>query len=353
MPLFVDTITFNINTATATNDALNIREDLNNAIVLPEYVRGQRSEPAAYARDPIVADGGNVLLDVTFTGGPAGATVPVRAQANLGASLGSVPALNVVFDGAGNAQAQFTLAPGWNAATPVSRQQITWTWEYDPAGGTNFQVFDTTQHIIYVVLDIPAAPWTQVPSTQEPWVIALDWACVFAGGATNATQATSNLTTAINGCGATYTPMTMFGWINYNLSGFLAAVAGPPFTMNCTDCADAVTTFANLVGATRIEGRFDNMVTHPILPIGGNAAVGAAWQTQNWAYHEICWAAFNANSTIWDAALRLYNAGNPLGDLPADMPFLSPAVLATDYLPRLVNTGPATLAAAGTHRPVV
>lgn len=350
MPLFVQTITFNID-ANPASSALNMRENYANAIVTPEYSRGVRSEPALYARDPVVAAGNAVRLDVTFTGGPAGATVPIRAVAAPGTILGAIPATPVTFDGAGNAAIQFALNPGWTAGTGVTRQQVTWTWEYDPGGG--FQNFDTTQHIIFVVLAVPSAPWTQAAgSNQLPWASALQWACVFANGTTTTLAATTAMANGINGSGARYQTLTVFGTVNYNLTGFLAAI-GTAFAMNCTDCANAVTTLSNLLGATTIEGRFNNMTTNAILGIGGVAGTAADWRIWNWAYHEICWLAFNPTSVIWDAAARLANPAPPANILPANMPFTTIPPSPADYLPRLISAGPATLAAAGTRRPVV
>jgi hypothetical protein len=82
----------------------------------------------------------------------------------------------------------------------------------------------------------------------------------------------------------------MFGFGSYYLSSYLTQLnSGSPFQLNCTDCADAVTTFSNLLGCDLWEGRFFNMVTRKFLTLNGNPAVEADWVSWTWNYHEICW----------------------------------------------------------------
>jgi hypothetical protein len=86
----------------------------------------------------------------------------------------------------------------------------------------------------------------------------------------------------------TYTPSTMFGFGDYELSSYLTHLPGGSFVMNCTDCADAVTTLSNLLGCNLAEGQFFNMVTKRFLTLAGNPASNADWVSWSWGYHEIC-----------------------------------------------------------------
>ena len=73
--------------------------------------------------------------------------------------------------------------------------------------------FDTSDHTIYVVLDVPRAPWVQSgDATQLPWATALDQACAWAVGKKTKDDVAEAITLRVNRVpNVTYTPMTMFG----------------------------------------------------------------------------------------------------------------------------------------------
>jgi hypothetical protein len=376
----IEEVHFNHDPGSASHDAMTIcRNGGSGPIIAPEWRRGFASQPAAYARDAI---NGPVTIKARFSGGPPNGSLKIRAidgapqppqqsgcagiivallnaiiRVLFGNILGDVGEQNVSFDGGGvSALTTFTLNGQWlTPAGFVSKRNTTWTWQmWTNNAWTNF---DTSDHTIYVVLNVPNAPWVQVGDvTQLPWADALDLACTWALGAKTLDEVAERITTRVNRQqNESYTPMTMFGFGDYSLASYLTHVnGGAPFIMNCTDAADAVTTLSNLLGCTLAEGRFFNMHTRPFLTLAGDPANPAAWVTFNWGYHEICWLNdFNSN-TVWDGCLQLDMSNNPaahVAHLPVKMPF--DAGGPDDYKPRLIASGTGSLESFTRHRRVV
>lgn len=377
----LEEVHFNHNPGSATGDAITIaRDKTSGAIVAPEWKRSPiKRDPAAYARDAIT---GPVTIKAKFSGGPANATVNVRAvdatappqqqpgcggfiawliqklvQAIFGTNS-EVAAAPVSFNGSGNSGlVSFQLNAPW--LTPqgyVSKRNVTWRWQYEQNGV--WTDFDTSDHTIYVTLALPNAPWVQSgDASQLPWAIALDQACTWAVLAKTLDDVAAFITRGVNRVpNVSYTPSTLFvDFItgNYELQAYLAALAGGSFQMNCTDCADAVTTLSNLLGCTLAEGQFGTLNTKTFLTLSGDPNVAGDWVQWNWGYHEICWQNDFSSNTCWDGCLQLDMSNNPgthVAQLPVKMPFDigSP----NDYKQRLIASGPGTQHPPVRHRPV-
>ncbi len=330
----IEEVHFNHDTSAASSDALNIRKNAaGGLIVAPEWKDGQSPQPAAYASAAI---GNEVTIKCRFSGGPPNGSRKIRAidaylppavpsgcvgwllsligqilRALFGNILGDAQKATVAFDGAGNSGLEsFVLINHKLTTSSVGVHTTTWKWQVKH--NKKWLDFGTTQHKIYLVLDIPNGPWDQSPAgnnTQLPWTDALDKACLWALGAKTKGEAAAKITEAINGHpNQSYTPVTMFGFTPpYQLTSYMNQIdSGLPFSLNCTDCADAVTTFANLLGCDLWEGRFFNMVTRRFLPLNGNPAVDGDWVSWSWGYHEICWLnAIGQNQNIYDGCLQV------------------------------------------------
>jgi hypothetical protein len=374
----VEEVHFNHDPASATQDAITICRNAaaGTAVSAPEWRRSPvKREPAAYARDALV---GPVTIKARFSGGPPNKKVKIRAvDANapvkkpgcvglivwlfeklvqaLGGAVGEVGVTSVAFDGTGaSGLVTMPLTSPW--LTPdgfVSKRSTVWRWERKKGPWT---AFDTTSHTVYLVLDLPGGPWVQSGDpTQLPWADALDRACQWAIGAKTVDEAAARITLQVNRVpNVTYTPATTFGFFQYQLASYLTHLAGGPFIMNCTDCADAVTTLANVLGCRLAEGIFRTMQTKEFLTLSGDASNPADWVTFGWSYHEICWLNDFASNTVWDGCLQLDMSNTPgvhTALLPVRMDFDTPS--ADDYKSRLIDTGPGTLDPAVQHRPVV
>jgi hypothetical protein len=378
----IEEVHFNHDLNAATSDALTICKNAAAMarITAPEWKAGQPSQPAAYAS---AALGAQVTIKAKFSGGPAEGVREIRAihkqivaigwfgwlifaltkifPALFDHVLGRVRAKTVAFDGAGNSALEtFDLADHRLESAGVGVHHGTWTWQVKH--GWKWVDFDTTSHKVYLVVDIPSGPWQQNAAgnvTQLPWTDALDKACVWALGAQTKDQAAAMITKAINGQpNQSYTPMTIFGSASYQLASYMNQLdSGQPFSLNCTDCADAVTTFANLLGCELWEGRFLNMVTRRFLPLNGNAAVDVDWVSWNWGYHEICWLdAMGQNQPIYDGCLQVDMDNNYADQIhiaqnPIRMIFGMNGP--NDYRYRLIESGPGTLQNIPRRRPVV
>jgi hypothetical protein len=329
----VEEIHFNHDVNSATSDALNIRKNATGiSIQAPEWKRGFPAQTSAYAA---AALGGQVTIKASFSGGPTDAAREIRAvdawapgtipsgfrgriasfiarlpRSLPGNVLGDTDEQSVFFDGAGDSGLiTFTLVNHQLKTAGVGIRTTEWKWQVREKG--SWQDFDTTQHKVYLVVDMPSGPWDQSPvdnNTQLPWTDALDKACLWAMGAKTKDEAAERITIAVNTHPSqSYTGLTIFGSESYHLSSYLKQLdCGLPFQLNCTDCADAVTTLANLLGCDLFEGLFTNITTRKFLTLGGNPADEADWQSTGWRYHEICWLhQMGQNELIYDACVQV------------------------------------------------
>lgn len=383
----IEEVHFNHDTTSANADAFNIRHNASGwPIKAPEWKDGQPSKPAAYARYEL---GTRVGIKARVTGGPPNGHVKIRAidpwtpPANTGGCigwllvllakllrglfgnvLGEVKEKNVAFDASGDSGVEeFSLRGHKLAVTPVGIRHTTWTWQAKIEG--SWVNIGSTQHKIYVVLEVPNEPWEQsgfgANNDQLPWVDALNKTCTWAFGANTLDEVAEKITIAVNTRpNASYTPVTMFGSSRYNLTGYINALDSPAsFVMNCRDCANAVTTFANLAGTDLHEGVFSDLNTRPFLTLSGNPANAGDWVTWAWGWHEIAW--LNANmgpdELIYDGCLRVdvdndYNDAVHVAQHPIKMKFGNTND-GTSYRYRLIESGTGTPSPPTWRRDVV
>ena len=371
----VEEIHFNHDESSASSDAFNLRHSASGQpIHAPEWKYGQTPQPAAYARAAISPP---VTIRAQFRAGPQNGALRIRAidaylppakpqgcigwllwliasiiHALVGNVLGDVKAKTVSFDAQGDSGLEsFELKNHKLAVAAVGARTTEWVWQWRPVSKRwgKWTEFDRTSHRIYTVLDMPKGPWEQnasINNLQLPWAAALEKACTWAVGAADTDEAAERITRAINTRGnQSYTPATMFGFLPpYQLTSYMTHLdSNAPFVLNCTDCADAVVTFANLLGCDLWEGRFFNMVTRKFLTLNGNPANAADWVSWNWGYHEICWlSSIGINERVYDGCLQLdmddnYNDNIHIAQHPIKMRFgqSDPA----DYRYRLIENG--------------
>lgn len=371
----VEEIYFNHDESSASSDAFNIRQDAaGQPIHAPEWKFGQAPGPAAYARALVSSP---VTIRAAFREGPAHGVVQIRAidaylppatppgcigwllaliasiiHALVGNVLGDVAAETVYFDAQGNSSLEtFQLTNHKLTVAAVGARTTEWVWQWRSLGKhwAGWVEFDRTSHRIYTVLDLPHGPWEQDASSnnlQLPWAAALEKACLWAVGAGDTDQAAARITQAINTrTNQSYTPVTMFGFSPpYQLTSYMTHLdSGAPFVLNCTDCANAVVTFSNLLGCDLWEGRFFNMQTRKFLTLNGDSSNLADWVSWPWGYHEICWlTAIGVNERVYDGCLQLDVDDNFADDVhiaqhPIKMRFGQNDP--TDYRYRLIESG--------------
>jgi len=365
--MFLEEIQFNHQPGFS-GDAMAMTLNRDTPVETPEWQRGRPAQPVAYVGEAV--NGGVLTIRVRFSDGPAGQRVRVRAldadpQTDLDASqgcaalvtnlivgaaralagnaLGSVAPNEVTFNEFGISFLQtFTLSGHFiRRGVPFTKRETRWRWQYEEGG--RWVDIGESRHTVYVLPFAPVAPWNTLTT---PRVDALDLAWEWAGGSRTRDEIAQRITRNVNRLPrVSYDPMTMFGGNGsepFQLTSWLTAMrSGRPFQMNCTDCANAVTSLSNLLGCTLSCGRMNGTInTHTFLPIGGAAAVDSDWIAFNervflaWDYHEICWLDDFTSDRVWDATLRLDGDPSEDGRLaidPVNMPW------ASRYWPLLVE----------------
>jgi hypothetical protein len=337
MAISVVAIKFNHDTTSATGDALNIRTDATGFVNVPEWVAGETTasqSPAAYA---IKAVGANpITVQARFKIDTIVKFCEVRALmiVRLGAPkipLGDLAPAQVIFDVNGNSGfVKFTCTGGLGKTVRVSN--ILWQWQVRTTPGGAWTDFAKTRHRIYVLLNVPTAPWQQSPynssNIQLPWTDVLDVACAWASGASTADAATGLITDHVYALGPTtltydcpgggathYTSGGMF-----NCTAFLDRVAGGVgngIYVNCTDCGTFVSVFSNILGADLWSSRMaSGFALNEILAIGSST-----WQTAcgwgGFSYHEVGWKnACTETDAVFDACLEVDGDADPTGGAP-------------------------------------
>ena len=303
MPLEIVSIRFNHDTSSATTDALNIRKNATQLIVLPEWRKGEtiRAEqsPAAYARRNAADRTRPFTIKARFRRSldmPASLWIRARdpspvqpaPQGCAGVALwfitglltspfrsvnvlGNVAEREVSFTGEDSGEVSFELPTASVDRTGVRVDHITWQWEYRGQGGSWIPFDAPTQHRIYCLAGMPNLPWSQTyewtPGTISyslPWTDVLDYACTWAYLSADVNTAAGQVTAGVYSLGPRYIiyDCPNHGMTHYtrsSLSGlgfrcveFLERLAGGPGCgrfVNCTDCAAIVVTFANILGA--------------------------------------------------------------------------------------------------------
>jgi hypothetical protein len=328
----VAAIMFNHDPASLTRDAMNIRRNFDENVMVPEWVSPlswfPRNDPAAYCAQETA--GQTITIKVRFRASPGVASAEVRASG--GGVLGPIPAFGVIFDENGFSEFVEVALPNHTIASGVRVEDIQWRWEYRCPMENAFRGMDRTAHRIYVVLREPREPWTQASgSNQNPWTDALDLACTASpnqGFADPLDAIAVGLAELLNWGGSNANP----GQLEYDdvttsphyagtnsdsqfaLSKYIerlnGGVGNGPL-VNCTDCACIMTTFANLLGCDLWEGQIFTSFVNPTIPIGR----GQWWLPQTGylpsptspaepeflLYHEVAWKGDTVLGTlVWD-----------------------------------------------------
>jgi hypothetical protein len=337
MAVSILAIKFNHNTNAATHDALNIRIDASSTVNVPEWTGGETvasQSPAAYA---IKAVGKNsITVEARFKTDTPVKFMEVRAVfvTNAGASktpLGDLAPAQVVFQADGlSGFVSFQCLSG--LGTTVRAKNIQWKWQFRTTAGGAWTDFATTRHRIYVLLNVPTAPWQQTPfnaaNLQLPWTDVLDIACVWAAQASTLDGAAGLITDHVYalGPGTVQYDCPGFGSTHYTIGGMFNCTAfvdrvnggaGNGMFVNCTDCSTFTSTCANILGCDLWQSRIEaNFELNEILAIGSSV-----WQTAcgwgKFVFHEAAWKNLcTAVDPLFDACLQIDADPDPTGGAP-------------------------------------
>ena len=267
----------------------------------------------------------------------AGQTIPLQVQLVSAAAMdlelkaedatgdnltGSVPPFCLQLAGGTPAtKIVYLNAPRLTNPEGVQSHDDEWQWYARPSGG-DWQPLLKTRHRAYAVLGPPQAPWSTDDPERYVWTDALDFVCVWAEGARDPYTAASRITRCFYAYGEpdskprlSYDGVAHYLWCPEpfskavfafsDLLHFLSgAVPTNPSSVDCHDCASAVSTFANAVGAALIqkiiEIPFDQIHTNVIRLIGGEEI------SMPFGEHELAWGgSASSGDPVWDSCLMV------------------------------------------------
>ncbi len=347
------TVVFNHDLNTAAGDALNIR--VGRTQPASDWIHGASSPSlAAYtlapAQRPLT-----IAARFSFPGPlplPAGVTsVMVRAQPASTGVLGSVAETSVLVPPVAGATTIAIQLPLLNVAiwtNGIGRYDMSWHWQVQLTPGSAWIDFDRSDHTIYVTLDRPGEPWSQLTDAPHqpfwPWTTALDVACVWAQGvkltgtltsaADHVARAIESAINALGGratLGATYQGSAE--WVLetgagsvFSFTAFLEFIGGnvpggKDPKMNCTDCAAAVAACSNLLGCDlrirRIKRKAALFHTNHVVRIGDGPSEPTA---QPFVYHDVAMrqGTTDTHDHVHDACLKIDRDTTPFSSAHAD-----------------------------------
>ncbi|MCI0703773.1 MAG: hypothetical protein L0241_22165 [Planctomycetia bacterium] len=333
---------FNHALASATTDALTIRPNRGSMTILPEWEATRcivpEDSPAAYAMSATFGNPLTLLGKFRLTSLCPNATVQAIPGANvqplpnlpLGPPpdvthtnvLGTIPPTSISFDPSGESDWITLPLSGvsiWDAGVGI--YDISWDWYYRCSGDTQWTYIARTRHRIYVTLALPTSPWVQTNdlfNTHLPWTDALDYACSWASGAKQPSEAAEKLTAAIHALGSgtiAYDPYSFYSYPEFKLTEFVQRLrggVGAGGSVNCSDCATILSTFANLLGCDFSQSKLGYLFDlNPMLSIGSSVWGLPAGLTR-FFYHEVAWAGnCTATDPLCDACLQVDGLGDP------------------------------------------
>lgn len=361
MSVQLEAIKFNHDPNSVSADAINLRRNAAQFVMVPEWQRGisvaAEDSPACYAKQETI---GNTLtiqanlkrLDATLQ------TVEVRAvdptvdppepsgclgvilriirsiiRAIFGNVLGDVRPRSVTFGPGGETGFQtFELQNVrlWNVGVGI--RTTTWRWQYRAQASDPWTDIATTTHKVYVVLEVPKSPWQQSPYTQAnlqlPWTEVLDYSCNWAILTTTTDDAATAITRQIFELGPTVVEYdcpgggsTHYAWGGFDCTAFIERLkggAGNGQYVNCTDCATILSTFANALGCDLWQSRMGwGFALNPMLGIGSSTwepcclSSGYGW-TGSFSYHEVAWkGGCTSSEQVFDACLKVDGDADP------------------------------------------
>lgn len=345
MQVLLEAIKFNHDPASATTDAFNIRKNDTEPVLFPEWQRGTsftaEDSLAAYAIAQTRGHGISIKAkfkrsdpDITTIEVQAVDASPPLSMENV---LGRVEKAEVTFADNGESDfVTFLLQDVRLDQRGVGKSKNVWRWQFRVPPDSIWTDFAKTVHRIYSVLDVPQAPWSQDVSSgdnsQLPWTEVLDVACDWAASAQDANQAAELITRNAYDLGygfVTYDgASSSYAQGNFNCTDFLKLLRGQDGmgkTVNCSDCATIVTSFANILGCRTWEvDLFPGFLTNPIIVIGESTP-----RQFGFVAHEVTLTGDTLDqAAVFDACLQVDGDQNPTPSstqfdalLPTNLPF--------------------------------
>jgi hypothetical protein len=376
----LESIAFNHDPTSASHDAINLRKNASQWVTVPEWRRGvtltAEDSVAAYAVGQVGANPVTVQV-VLSSDSPSIHSAWIRAvdavidppgptgclgwlisllralfRALFGNVLGEVATRQVTFTNGLSGPVSFDLSNTKLATALVGPHTTRWRWQYKLSKKDGWHDITVTEHRIYVLVDLPTAPWQQTPyqqsNTHLPWADVLAYACRWAVGAGTQVAAASGVTRGVYQLGPaviTYDcpggGSSHYSWGGFDCTAFLERLAGGlgnGIYVNCSDCATFVSTFANALGCDLWQSQMGwGFGLNPMLGIGSTTwepcCHGDPGWTDSFSYHEVAWTGgCTSADRVFDGCLEVDGDADPtaaphLALLPVDIVFGNPGDL--------------------------
>jgi hypothetical protein len=355
-------IEFNHDPMSSSTSALNVRRDATGFVTVPEWQQGQ-FEPSRVVYSIADTRGQTITIRVRLSSSEhAGRSAEVRARPASAplqvltsgvpwmsfratwdyhaSALGSVRARSVAFGADGeSAFTTFELVDPPFVHRGVGVYLVTWEWQFRDGPTSLWRPLATTAHRVYALMDVPTAPWTQLPyddrNTQLPWTDVLDWAAAWALGLRDHASAATAITWNVFALGLAriayrcdFGAPSNYSFLGFDCTAFLERLAGGIGNgpnVNCSDCATIVSTFANVLGCDLWQSQmFDMLQPFPVKPLQliGQWTFGPVCGTGFFNYHEVAWAGdCGVDDLVYDACLTGLLPNTLVSTVPAAMPF--------------------------------
>lgn len=315
--------------------ALNLRCNANDLVQRPEWMNGGMiNEPVAYA----ISTMNNVEIKARFLMiHILPFTVNVRAVAVLGNQLGNLGPVTVTLTPGTSGQVTFTINNAVIAGLTIGLHQCQWNWEYQVPGGA-WTPMATTTHDIYLLANLPAGIWNQLPVANKywPWTdfLRLTATWLTAVGVPQGTPLAPVFTRAIHLSGLTYSGMRYYIAIGMPNATFRLTLFITDYTawvtpqVECSECASLLDLTTSLWEGVPLCCVYFN---NPIVSTSFLRAIGGigGWNTHDWAYHMIATNGTvpTANGdSVYDCCIQLDASDDPWRMGPAPLPPQDPII---------------------------
>ena len=294
-------IEFNYYTYAAVYDALNIQKNFTTSIHRPEWESGY-NEPMAYIRN----QSPRKIEAVFYADWYSHEDMLIWAYKISGSGIGNVNSTWVSFEGHTSDPTLMTC--GSSVPGTVGIREFSWRWYLLQIDDFEYEIpiliGDSGDHKFYTVLAQPQDPM------DTPWTEALDYACAWASGTNNESDALEVITEEAYtdmGVDHEYSGLeenTHAVGQTFDLTGFFEDYYG-----DCRDISALVHVFTRAIGGTQTQVRMINTTStsnwfycQPIKPFGENLDWTDGYT--RWWFHQVAW-----KSAVYDPCIRLDEGG--------------------------------------------
>ncbi len=299
----LESVSFNHNTGSNLTDAINIRLNQTEDVVVPEWQKATKTYPAAYIKSK------NITVRAVFSAGSGVDNCKIRAAVSYG-SLGEVLQQTVTFPGGSSGSVSFNIS----GATPGQIKSFTqkWLWYVEDinGGGSPEALIGASKNRIYIMLAEPQSPWTTSGQT-EPWIEVLQKSCWWAFGQTTPEGAAEKIQHYLyNNLGGYYqygSQYTSSTTGPFNMTSFLQNIPSIG-DVNCYDMGKSLVAFSNVVGCNLVY-----KYSSPFGSLNCEKAIGRPWNcSEGFGNHGFG----NIVDNVFDACLTVDTDADPTSGPP-------------------------------------